>query len=107
LADIAKEFNVSAATMSTKSREIQDALFIIPLDPRFCLPENLPENPIEKFLEMTAGHGLPTKKPPTREQEHLFPDTLPLLADILKGTSPSNSGKKKNASSGSTKKKKK
>ena len=46
LRDIAQHFGVSAATMENKSREIRDAVNAFPLDPRFCLPENLVDNPL-------------------------------------------------------------
>lgn len=44
LSDIAPHFGVSAATMSAKSHEIQDAVNAFPLDPRFCLPERMANN---------------------------------------------------------------
>ena len=46
LRDIAQHFGVSAATMENKSREIRDAVNAFPLDPRFCLSENLVHNPL-------------------------------------------------------------
>ena len=46
LRDIAQHFGVSPATMGNKSREIRDAINAFPLDPRFCLPERLADNPL-------------------------------------------------------------
>jgi hypothetical protein len=46
LRDIARHFGVSAATMENKSREIRNAVNSFPLDPRFCPPERLADNPL-------------------------------------------------------------
>jgi hypothetical protein len=46
LGDIAPHFGISPATMANKSREIREAGKISPLDPRFCLPEMVADNPL-------------------------------------------------------------
>lgn len=55
LSDIAQYFGVSAATMSNKSREIQGALNTFHLDPRFCLPEHMADNP---FVWLRPVNGI-------------------------------------------------
>lgn len=54
LREIAGRFGVSAATMEKKSREIREALNTFPLDPRFCLPERLLDNPLVWMKEING-----------------------------------------------------
>jgi hypothetical protein len=55
LRDIAQHFGVAPATMENKSREIRDAVDAFPLDPRFCLPECLADNP---FVWLHSINGI-------------------------------------------------
>ena len=54
LSDIAPHFGVSAATMSAKSREIQNALNTCPMDPRFCLSERMADNPLVWLCQLNG-----------------------------------------------------
>ena len=51
-ADLAKEFGVSKGTMMTKSKFIRDGLELIPLDPNWCLPSTLEDNPLVWMVEV-------------------------------------------------------
>lgn len=55
LRDIAQHFGVSPATMENKSREIRDVITTFPLDPRFCLPEHMADNP---FIWLKSMNGV-------------------------------------------------
>lgn len=55
LSSIGRHFGVSTATMSNKSRQIQDALNTFPLDPRFCLPERMAGNPLARMHSMIVN----------------------------------------------------
>jgi len=44
-AEISERFDISNNTVSLKSKGIQRALRLIPLDPRYCLPSRLADNP--------------------------------------------------------------
>jgi len=68
LRDIAPHFGVSPATMENKSREIRNAVNAMPLDPRFCLPELLPDNPLV-WLKMIDGIYVDLRTQPREVQE--------------------------------------
>jgi hypothetical protein len=54
LGDIAPHFGISPATMANKSRVIREAGKISPLDPRFCLPEMVADNPLVWFKQVNG-----------------------------------------------------
>lgn len=66
LADIACYFDVSKSTMENRSRQIRDALNALPLDPRFCIPENLRDNPLAKLARIADDALERLSKPPRR-----------------------------------------
>lgn len=53
-ADLAKGFGVSQGTMTGKSKIIRDILDIMPMDPRWCLPELLERNPLVWMIEVNG-----------------------------------------------------
>lgn len=52
--DLAKGFGVSQGTMTGKSKIIRDVLDIMPMAPRWCLPELLDRNPLVWMLEVNG-----------------------------------------------------
>jgi len=68
LRDIAQHFGVSPATMENKSREIREAVNMFPLDPRFCLPERMQDNPFV-WLKQVAGSIVDLRTQPREVQE--------------------------------------
>jgi hypothetical protein len=44
--DLCKAFGVSASTGSAKSRIVRDKLDMVQMDPTWCLPSNLEDNPL-------------------------------------------------------------
>lgn len=68
LRDISQHFGVSAATMENKSREIRDAVNAFPLDPRFCLPERLADNPLI-WMKQVNGIIIDMRTQPREMQE--------------------------------------
>ena len=68
LRDIAQHFDVSPATMENKSREIRDAVNAFSLDPRFCLPERLVNNPLV-WLTQIGGKLVDLRTQPREIQE--------------------------------------
>jgi hypothetical protein len=71
LHDIAQHFGVSQATMKNKSREVRDAINCIPLDPRFCLSENLTDN-LHSWLKGLGGILVDRRAQPREIQETAF-----------------------------------
>ena len=53
-AQLAKAFGVSQGTMTAKSKIIRDTLNLIPLDPDWCLPEMLADNPLVWMVEVNG-----------------------------------------------------
>ena len=68
LRDIAQYFGVSPATMENKSREIRDAVNAFPLDPRFCLPECIADNPLI-WMKQINGIVVDIRRMPREIQE--------------------------------------
>lgn len=50
--EIAKSFGVSQGTMTGKSKIIRDGLDIMPMDPNWCVPEMLANNPLVWMVEI-------------------------------------------------------
>ena len=69
--DVAKGFGVSTGTMTTKSKIIRDALHIIPLDPNWCLPELLEDNPLVWMIERN-GLIMDIRNAPREVQEAAY-----------------------------------
>jgi len=81
LRDIAQHFGVSPATMENKSREIRDAVNAFPLDPRFCLPERIADNPLI-WMKQINGIIIDLRTQPRDVQEAaLKVGLIPFLPD--------------------------
>jgi hypothetical protein len=52
--DLAKAFGVAQNTMTAKSKTIRDALDMSPMDPDWCLPRLLAENPLVWMFEVNG-----------------------------------------------------
>lgn len=50
--EISERFGISNSTAAARSRVIQQALKLIQLDPRYCLPGKLADNPLAWLLEI-------------------------------------------------------
>jgi len=44
--DLCEEFGVSRSTGSAKSKIVRDALNMVQLDPNWCLPSKMDDNPM-------------------------------------------------------------
>ena len=52
--DIAKWFGVSVSTMHSKAKVLREGLDLIPLDPEFCLPSLMADNPLAWIIEVNG-----------------------------------------------------
>lgn len=73
--DIAKGFGVSPATMMAKSREIREALQIMQLNPEWCLPSLIDENPLTWMVEVD-GFIVDMRHAPREIQEKAYEQGL-------------------------------
>lgn len=64
-------FGVSTATGAAKARLIQRALKITPLDPNWCLPSKLPDNPLA-WMIMVNGFVVDARTAPLEIQQIAF-----------------------------------
>jgi len=53
-AEISERFGISNNTVSLKSKDIQRALRLGPLDPRYCLPSRLADNPLAWMVQVNG-----------------------------------------------------
>ena len=72
VADVAKGFEVSQGTMTAKSKTIRDRLRIAPLDPDWCLPSMLEDNPLVWMVETTSGFIIDIRHAPRQLQEEAY-----------------------------------
>ena len=70
-AQLAEGFSVSKGTMMTKSRIIRDKLDIFALDPDWCLPELLADNPLVWMVEVN-GFIMDIRYAPRQMQEEAY-----------------------------------
>ncbi|MHC4701101.1 MAG: DUF6398 domain-containing protein [Planctomycetota bacterium] len=68
---IAKGFGVSQGTMQSKSKIIRDELDMMPLDPDWCLPALLGENPMVWMLQVN-GMIVDIRTAPREAQEEAY-----------------------------------
>lgn len=88
LRDLARHFGVSPATMENKSREIRNAVNAFPLDPRFSLPEHLPDNPLV-WLKLIDGIYTDLRTQPREVQEAaLKAGLIPFIPEAPAATPP-------------------
>ncbi|MCH8342534.1 MAG: hypothetical protein IH983_00925 [Planctomycetes bacterium] len=75
LGDVARAFGVSNATMTAKSMLIREGIDLIRLDPDWCLPSRIGDNPLVWMLEI---NGLPMdiRNAPREAQEAAYRNGL-------------------------------
>jgi hypothetical protein len=71
VADIAKGFGVSVETMRAKSKIIRDELELIQLDPDWCLPALLKDNPLV-WMVSVDGFIMDARSAPRQIQEEAY-----------------------------------
>ncbi|RKY10623.1 MAG: hypothetical protein DRP56_00490 [Planctomycetota bacterium] len=87
-AELAKGFEVSQGTMTTKSKIIRDRLGIVQLDPDWCLPDMLENNPYIWMLEVN-GLVMDMRTAPREFQEAAYAKGLiPFIPDDKKESTP-------------------
>ncbi len=65
--DLCARLNVSKGTASSKARLIGDMLDIVPMDPRWCLPELVDDNPLAWMIQIN-GFIVDVRKEPQEIQ---------------------------------------
>jgi hypothetical protein len=73
---IAEAFGVSQGTMQTKSKEIRDALDLIPMDPDWCLESLLADNPLVWMFETDDGLIADIRNAPRKIQQQAYEEGL-------------------------------
>ena len=73
--EIAGGFGISQGTMQSRSRIIRDELDMIQLDPSWCLPALIDENPLVWMLEVD-GMAVDIRKAPREAQEEAYQQGL-------------------------------
>jgi hypothetical protein len=87
--DLCAKFGISQSTGSSKSREIRDLMNMVQLDPNWCLPSRMDENPMAWTI-MVNGFIIDARSAPlniqkTAYEKGLIP-SIPGLADMEKTT---------------------
>jgi hypothetical protein len=70
-AQLADGFDISQATMAEKSKIIREKLDLMPLDPDWCLPELLKDNPLVWMLDVD-GSMMDIRMSPREVQEQAY-----------------------------------
>ncbi len=70
-AELAEGFGISQVTMAEKSKIIRDKLDLMPLDPDWCLPELLKDNPLVWMLDVD-GSMMDIRTAPRDVQEQAY-----------------------------------
>lgn len=87
--EIAERFSISNGSVCQKSKEIQRALKLVQLDPRFCLPSRLANNPLVWMIEVN-GFIVDVRRAPKEIQEEAFRlGLIPCLPEDLLKPEPS------------------
>ena len=73
--ELAENFGVSQGTMVSKSKIIRDGLGIMQMDPEWCLPELLEQNPLVWMLEVD-GFIMDIRTAPRQVQEAAYAEGL-------------------------------
>lgn len=94
-AQVAEGFGVSMATMQAKSRIIRDELDVFPMDPAWCVPDRLEDNPLVWMFDV-GGFITDIRLAPRKVQEEAYLQGLiPFIpADRQKPKPQSNAGPK-------------
>jgi hypothetical protein len=69
--ELCERFGVGQSTASAKANAIMDALAMVPLDPRWCLPSKLADNPLAWLIEIN-GLLVDARMMPREVQEEVF-----------------------------------
>lgn len=69
--DLCTHIGVSQGTASGKAKEIRDIFDIMPMDPRWCLPELIDKNPMAWFISVN-GIMMDARNVPPEVQEVAF-----------------------------------
>jgi hypothetical protein len=67
-AELCAGFSVSKSTGSAKSKAVREVLNMVPLDPHWCLPSNLEDNPLA-WMIMVNGLIVDVRRMPLEIQE--------------------------------------
>jgi hypothetical protein len=71
-AELAKSLGVSPATMAAKAKVIREGLDLVPLDPRWCLPSLLADNPMVWMVQTQEGFIIDIRDAPREVQEQAY-----------------------------------
>lgn len=91
--EVAAGFGVSVATMQTKSRDIRKRLNLVQLDPEFCLPSKLDDNPLVWLIEV-QGLMLDARQAPREIQQRLWEEGIIPYVPADRHSQDSNGGPK-------------
>lgn len=69
--DLCENLGVSKSTASNKAREIGDMFSIVPMDPRWCLPELIDDNPMAWMISV-KGFIMDARTAPPEIQEDAY-----------------------------------
>ncbi|MHC4474590.1 MAG: DUF6398 domain-containing protein [Planctomycetota bacterium] len=72
---VAEGFGVSQGTMTAKSKIIRDGLELVPMDPDWCLPEMLKDNPLVWMVEVN-GFIMDIRTAPREIQQAAYDEGL-------------------------------
>jgi hypothetical protein len=87
-AQLAEGFGVSQGTMTAKSKIIRDKLDLMPLDPDWCIPAMLADNPFVWMVEVN-GFIMDIRYAPRQMQEQAYEmGLIPFIPDDEKETEP-------------------
>ena len=70
--DLCEKLGVSKGTASNKAREIGDMFTIVPMDPRWCLPELMDDNPMAWMIQVNGGFIMDARQAAPEIQEIAF-----------------------------------
>jgi len=80
--DLCKSFGISKSTGSAKSREVRDVFNMMQMDPNWCLPSEMNENPVA-WMIMLDGFVVDVRTAPRSIQETAYQKGLiPYIPDI-------------------------
>lgn len=87
--ELCKKFGISQSTGSNKSREIRELMNMVQLDPNWCLPSKMDNNPMAWTI-MVNGFIMDARHAPLSIQKEAYEKglipSIPGLADVGKTT---------------------